>query len=253
MTDFQWQCFLQFRQELKEQCNKWQNLYGDTLIPLQKEASKKDTPDYPIETPVVYNTALDEITNQDEIKLIVIGDNPGKSEQLSINQKYLVGQSGKIAQGFFCKNPCLNIDFRKNTIILNKTPIHTAKTNHLKYLETNGSKEISTLIKESQEWMAKKTIQLHQNLAKDSPCSIWLVGYSQLKGKGLFEFYRNVFAKTYKTQNCKLWDKVLVFQHFSMNRFLIDLASFSKENPNISLKEQLIELGTKHRLEVFGE
>ena len=101
MTDFQCQCFLHFRHELKEQCNKWQNLYGDTLIPLQKEASKKDTPDYPIETPVVYNTALDEITNQDEIKLIVIGDNPGKSEQLSINQKYLVGQSGKIAQGFF--------------------------------------------------------------------------------------------------------------------------------------------------------
>lgn len=253
MTDFQWQSFLQFRQEFKEQCNTWQNKFRETLIPLQKEACKKDTPDYPIETPVVYNTSLDEIQIQDEIKLIVIGDNPGKTEQLVKNQKYLVGQSGKIAQGFFCKNSFLNIDFRKNTIILNKTPIHTAKTNHLKFLETKGTKEISSLIAESQEWMAKKTFELHQNLSKDSLCQLWLVGYSQLKGNGLFELYRKTLLHAYKTQNKELWNKVLVFQHFSMNRFLIDLSSFSKENPNSSLLQQLEALGTKHRIEIFGE
>ena len=47
-----------------------------------------------MQTPIVYNTALDEITKNDDIKLIVIGDNPGKDEQLLQNQKYLVGQAG---------------------------------------------------------------------------------------------------------------------------------------------------------------
>ena len=32
-----------------------------------------------------------------------------------------------------------NIDFRKNVIIVNKTPVHTAKTKQLKYLYKNGS------------------------------------------------------------------------------------------------------------------
>ena len=60
---------------------------------------------------------MDRLTPDDEIKLIVIGDNPGKDEQLTKNQRYLVGQAGKIADGFFKRNPELGIDFRKNVVI----------------------------------------------------------------------------------------------------------------------------------------
>ncbi|MDE6718512.1 MAG: hypothetical protein K2J68_01460, partial [Treponemataceae bacterium] len=222
--------------------------------------SQKDTPPYPVQTPVVYNRALDEITRDDEIRLIVIGDNPGKDEQLEKNNRYLVGQSGKIAEGFFRKNPALGIQFRKNAIILNKTPIHTAKTSHLKFLAKN-SERIARLILQSQIWLAQKTAQLHKALLASE---LWLVGYAELKPKGIFVPYRDALLeeyrgeKNYGAENRKAWERVFVYQHFSMNRFLIDLKEFSgAENcaafDEASLKKNLEALGAKHRREIFGE
>ena len=121
MTREQFRAIKNFRMSFKKKVAEW-GAYNKELIPLQKESSKNDTPSYPLETPIVYNTSLDSITEEDDIKLIVIGDNPGKDEQRAKNQKYLVGQSGKLAENFFKKNNTLGIDFRKNTIILNKTP-----------------------------------------------------------------------------------------------------------------------------------
>ena len=45
-----------------------------------------------------------------------------------------------------------------------------------------------------------------------------------------------------------------VYQHFSMNRFLIDLNEFSssKETTNKSLETRLNELGTIHKKQIFG-
>ena len=45
-------------------------------------------------------------------------------------------------------------------------------------------------------------------------------------------------------------EQVLVFQHFSMNRFTIDLAQHSKKD--LSLAEEIKELGKLHREEIFG-
>ena len=56
--------------------------------------------DYRIETPVVYNQALDDIGPKDSPRFIIVADNPGKNEQKAENQRYLVGQSGKLAQGW---------------------------------------------------------------------------------------------------------------------------------------------------------
>ena len=50
------------------------------------------------------------------------------------------------------------------------------------------------------------------------------------------------------------WKNVFVFQHFSMNRFTIDLGEFSKKNgKNLpdNLKKQLNLLGTLHKEEIF--
>ncbi|MCR5698084.1 MAG: hypothetical protein K6G52_00425 [Treponemataceae bacterium] len=248
MTDSQWDYFCKFKSDFKNQCSLWLNQFDDILPALQKKAFEKDAvPAYPIETPIVYNSDLDLFTKDSDIKLIVIGDNPGKDEQRSYNRKYLCGQSGKIAEGFFRKNPELNIDFRKNAIILNKTPVHTAKTKELNFISSQ-SKELSSLIQKSQIWMAKETLELQKNLG----CQLWLIGYAEIKNKGIFVPYRKEFERYYDNAENKInYDKLFVYQHFSMNRFLIDLKQCQNSNTNMTLKEALSYLGTKHKSEIF--
>lgn len=257
MTNFQWECFNKFRNTFKDMVTQWNNQAKSLIIVQEKAMEFFKNVDYELQTPIVYNTALDEITQKDEIKLIVIGDNPGKDEQLAKNQKYLVGQAGKLGNNFFKNHDELGIDFRKNVIILNKTPIHSAKTNQLKKFATFGGKEIENLIKETQIWMAQETAKLHQKLLqgsenKDFP-QLWLVGYSELKEKGIFTEYKNELKKQFQTSEeaKNAWDNVFVYQHFSMNRFSIDLKEFSTENKNLDLKTQLKTLGKKHKDEIF--
>lgn len=257
MTNFQWECFNKFRNTFKDMVTQWNNQAKSLIIVQEKAMEFFKNVDYELQTPIVYNTALDEITQNDEIKLIVIGDNPGKDEQLTKNQKYLVGQAGKLGNSFFKNHDELGIDFRKNVIILNKTPIHSAKTNQLKKFATFGGKEIENLIKETQIWMAQETAKLHQNLLKGSENKdypqLWLVGYSELKEKGIFTEYKKELKKQYQTSEeaKNAWDNVFVYQHFSMNRFSIDLKEFSTENKNLDLKTQLKTLGKKHKDEIF--
>ena len=257
MTIFQWEYFNNFCNSFKNKVTEWNNQAKSLIVVQNKAKDFFNNVDYELQTPIVYNTALDEITQNDEIKLIVIGDNPGKDEQLTKNQKYLVGQAGKLGNNFFKNHDELGIDFRKNVIILNKTPIHSAKTNHLKKFAAFGGKEIEDLIKETQIWMAQETAKLHQNLLKvsenkDFP-QLWLVGYSELKEKGIFTDYKNELKKQYQTseESKNAWNNVFVYQHFSMNRFSIDLKEFSTENKNLDLKTQLKTLGKKHKDEIF--
>lgn len=243
MTKEQFSVFSAFRTAFKAKIEEW-SVYNDELCRLQAEAaSAGKTPDYPIENPVLYNTALDSITEKDDIHLLVIGDNPGKNEQLNENRKYLVGLAGKLGQKFFAENPELGTDFRKNVIILNKTPVHSARTEQLRYILKNARPEIISLISESQKWMARETALLAVNLG----IKIWLVGYAELKGKGLFLEYRDMLAETLGPENM---DTLMVYQHFSMNRFTIDLSAFRKNNEG-SLSEALEKLGTLHRKEIF--
>ncbi len=150
MTKTQWEAFSAFRSRFRAQCAVWAETAGTApdgwLASLQKEAAVADeNPDYPLETPVVYNHSLDAVTENDDIKIILVGDNPGKDEQLEKNRRYLVGQAGKLGDGFFRKNPVLGIDFRKNVIILNKTPIHTAKTKQLAFIRKKGGERFERL------------------------------------------------------------------------------------------------------------
>lgn len=254
MNTNQWKIFCAFRESYKSKIKEWKDKNPE-LLQILKTSEFDNTPPYPIENAIVYNKALDEITCNDDIKLIVIGDNPGKDEQLDKNQKYLVGQAGKIAAGFFRRNPELEIDFRKNVIILNKTPIHTPKTLHLKKIASNP--KIKELIEESQKWMAEQTAALHialfENAEKGEKPELWLVGYSELKGKGIFLPYRNYLIDAYYEKNSEkklvsAWENVFVFQHFSMNRFLVDLKTAESELP---LAKKIETLGKKHKAEIF--
>jgi len=247
MTEEQWKVYCEFKADLRQKIAEWTALVPE-LGKIQKLAAEKaGTPAYPLEIPIVYNLALDEVSAEDDIKLLVIGDNPGKDEQLKKNSRYLVGQAGKIAEGYFKKNPALEIDFRKNAIILNKTPLHSAKTKQLKTIAKEGGPAVEKLIGESQIWMAKKTAELHNKLGTE----LWLVGYTELKEKGLFSLYRDNLKSYCSPQS---WNKVYVFQHFSMNRFTIDLADYIKSNKKekSALLDTIHELGLLHRKEIFG-
>lgn len=255
MNDKQWNSFCSFRDAFKAKALEWSSRI-ENLAELQKKAAlAAKTPEYPFENAVVYNTDLDKITKADDIRLLVIGDNPGKDEQLNKNCRYLCGQAGKIADGFFKRNPALGIDFRKNVIILNKTPVHSAKTAQLRLIMKEGGPKVCDLILESQLWMAEHTAELLKNLEQ---AELWLVGYSELKGKGFFVPYRDQLKKTVcgsgneKTRETA-WQRVFVFQHFSMNRFTIDLADFVKQNglDKKPLIEQLHLLGELHKKEIF--
>lgn len=278
MTDLQWKAFCDFKKVFIGKIDEW-NKRCPQLQALQEAAAKAaNTPSYSFETPIVYNRDLDRFTRDDDIKLIVIGDNPGKDEQLLKNNKYLVGQAGKIADGFFKRNPELGVDFRKNVIILNKTPVHSAKTNQLKHIIKNGGAQVAALIQESQLWMAEQTAKLHSALCSGAGADgvapeLWLVGYAELKGKGNFIPYRDKLKESYGVctagtdlagtngtkgtdlliSGASAWSKVYVFQHFSMNRFTIDLGELTEEHSwdSLSLLDRIHKTGDLHKSEIF--
>ena len=263
MTDSEWRAFSAFRTDFKAACRQWLNRCGyeytapdESISSVQKSAGQgtlhllqqaaaveNKTPAYPQETPIVYNHSLDEMQDSDTIKLIIISDNPGKNEQLHKNQRYLVGQAGKVAEGFFRRNPELNIDFRREAIILNKTPVHTAKTKELHYLLKNGGEQFNSLFEETQQWLASHTAALQKALG----CPLWLVGYGELRKKSLFTVYAEELKRQYGGQ----FDApVYVFQHFSMNCFAIDFKKLTDEHK--SVEENLRAIGLLHRTEVLG-
>jgi hypothetical protein len=243
MNESQWKAFENFRNAFRNQCIAWSE-NTEWLTALEKRAAAKDhNPEYPLENPIVYNQSLDAVTPYDDIRLIVVGDNPGKDEQLTKNRRYLVGQAGKLGDGFFRRNPELGIDFRKNVIILNKTPIHTAKTKQLSFVKKNGGVQFEDLFKTTQQWMARETAEIQRKLG----CELWLVGYGELRQTGLFSEYANALTSAYQGD---IPPKVLVFQHFSMNRFSIDLSDHY--DGRIPLRENLNAIGLAHRAEILG-
>ncbi|MDR2901442.1 MAG: hypothetical protein LBV20_08020 [Treponema sp.] len=212
----------------------------------EKLIAERDGGSYPLETPIVFNNALDEITQHDEIKLILVADNPGKREQEAINQRYLVGASGKIADGFFKKNPELGIDFRKNVIILNKTPIHTARTIELKKLIELGGTDVKKAAEDSQRKMAELLYQFQKALGG---IPVWIIGYSEMKKKGLFEIYTDTIKSLYPETE-PLRQKIFLYRHFSMNQFTIDLNQRKLQDENTA--DSLKRIGEEYRQRILG-
>ena len=83
------------------------------------------------------------------------------------------------------------------------------------------------------------------------------MAYVELKEKGLFLPYREELKKSYSAdeKSKSNWQNVFVFQHFSMNRFTIDLKSYIEENcQNHQINRNVLrELGQIHRKEIFGD
>jgi len=192
------------------------------LQSLQQKLVDGRSPSYTVETPVVYNGALDDLTESSDIRMILVGDNPGRREQAAENRRYLVGPSGKIAEKFFRDN--LAIDFRKNVVILNKTPVHTARTAELRELcRLAGSPALETALADSQRLMAGLLLEFQQALADDSGRvpPVWITGYSEMKKNGVFAAYTDELRRLYNGTG--LADTLFLYRHFSMNQFTIDL------------------------------
>lgn len=202
--------------------------------------------DYSIETPVVYNYALDEIGQDDDIRFIFIADNPGKNEQKKANQRYLVGQAGKLAQGWFGRE--LELDFRASGIILNKTPIHTPKTAELSLLaaKTGAHRaEFAARLRESQIRMANFAFLLQTGLHS----TVWISGYGELRDGRVFAPWAQEFTRLYAEIAPDRRDKVWVFRHFSMNQFAIE---YSRLPAGGEPMERLRKLGLENRARILG-
>jgi hypothetical protein len=246
MTGKQWEAFIRVREDFKKLCENIAQEAPELQVLQQRLVDEREEASYTIETPVVYNSALDNIQKTDNIKLLLVADNPGRREQCAAARSYLVGPSGKIAEGFFKKEPALGIDFRKNVIILNKTPIHTPRTILLRTLAEIGGDKTAKLIEYSQ----KETVKLLLDYYRIFKTPIWIIGYSEMKKRGIFETYTRELGSLV-SQKLIAKEDLFFFRHFSMNQFTIDLNKQRK--PGEPIDSALAGIGGAYRERVMGK
>lgn len=183
-----------------------------------------------LESPIVYNLALDEIRAESDPRFIIVADNPGLQEQKTKNHRYLVGQSGKLAVSWFRKN--LSMDFRTATIIINKTPIHTPKTAELRLLiklADDRRDKLLAILDQSQRAMARFAI----GLAECLQCPLWVSGIGELQTRGIFHTWADELRVDAARSAPEVRANILLFRHFSMNQFAIEYAAAQREQEQI--------------------
>ncbi len=224
-----YRAFEALRDEFRGLVRSWSADNPYLLEAQEKVRVKQGYEDYRVETSVVYNRALDDIGPETEIKVILVADNPGKKEQLAANNRYLVGQSGKLAEGWFRDQ--LGMDFRREVLILNKTPVHTPKTAELATLAKSSGlhrPRLESLLAGSQSAMADLAWRLYRALrgSGESPTSwpvLWVSGVGELRKGGLFEIYRDEMTRRLAKAEPEERSGVWAFNHFSMNQFAIEI------------------------------
>lgn len=262
MNKTAWRAFSAVREYYREETEKLRRSLPKLRALQQELVNRRSGPGYVVETPVVYNGALDEVGPGDDIKLILVADNPGRREQAAENRRYLAGPSGKIADKFFRDHPELGIHFRKNVIILNKTPIHTPRTGELRELcrlgdaalagTRKGAAVFSARAAWSQEFMARLLLDFHQALA---PVPVWITGYSEMKRGGIFEAYTGTLGTLYSPESPRAVagarrEELFFYRHFSMNQFTIDISR--QAVPGETLEESLNRIGKAYRRRILG-
>lgn len=237
-------------------CCKTYKEWADTLMHSLPELKKfqqhlvdnRESTSFTVESPIVYNRALDDVSETDSIKLILVADNPGRREQAAENRRYLVGPSGKLAENFFRNHPELGIIFRKNVIILNKTPIHTPRTAELRELGRIGGPAVQQALDLSQQTMAHLLRAFHEALGGKA-LPVWIIGYSELGKKKLFSPFTRTLEEAYPPED-PLRSQIFLFRHFSMNQFSADIRKRRLNNEDIT--DTLLRTGTEYRQRILG-
>lgn len=242
--------FLRFqaiRDEFRRRVQVWSDVLPG-LAEAQRELAHEAGDVYEVETPVVYNRALDDIRADDGILWIVVADNPGKREQEAGMNRYLVGRSGLVAERFFARE--LGVDFRRQVLIINKTPVHTPKTVQLRKL-VRLYPEAKAVVDESQRFMAAMVPVLQGCFN----AKVWVMGLSELRAGGLFEPWRLALAEAYARagdtgSGGRLSDGVYGFNHFSMGSFATDLER--RRLPGEPVPDAVMRIGAENRQRIFG-
>ena len=239
--------FEAMRDEFRRRVGLWSSALPG-LADAQRELARIAGDEYAIETPVVYNRALDGIRPGDGIPWIVVADNPGKREQEAGMNRYLVGRSGLVAERFFARE--LGIDFRRQVLIINKTPVHTPKTVQLRAL-VRLYPAARAVVDDSQRFMASMVPVLQACFG----AKVWVMGLSELRPGGLFEPWRLALADAYARagesgSGGRLSGDVYGFNHFSMGSFATDLKR--RRLPGESVPDTVMRIGAENRARVLG-
>jgi hypothetical protein len=223
------------------------------LADAQRALALEAGDEYTIETPVVYNRALDDIRLGDDIPWIVVADNPGKREQEAGMNRYLVGRSGLVAERFFARE--LGVDFRRQVLIINKTPVHTPKTVQLRAL-MRIYPEAKAVIDDSQRFMASIVPALQECFGS----RVWVMGLSEVRPGGLFGPWQGALADAYAMagsgRSGDARDQSLLvgglygFNHFSMGSFATDLKRRRKSGEPVL--EAVMRIGGENRARILG-
>ncbi|MBN1648729.1 MAG: hypothetical protein JW874_11915 [Spirochaetales bacterium] len=235
--------FKQIADGFRHQVEQWDSEYR-----LSGLACYNNT-DYELVRTIVYNSQFDTIIPS-EIKLILVGDNPGMEEQKQ--NAYLVGKSGKMAAGFF--GSAYGYEFYRNVLILNKTPLHTKSTVQLAEIR----KKYPDLVRNSQEYMAR----LIYSVASLLEVPVFITGFAGCRdtnGKWLpagrngqppavqtavwfFREIRSLFAGRP--------DLLFLFKHFSYGNFSRDLQPLLKKG--IPVQDAVRRIGSSYASELLG-
>lgn len=197
---------------------------------------------------VVYNKQLDTIDIK-RVSIILVGDNPGNDEREV--ERYFVGKTGIAARCFF-KAEFAIVDFNKEVVVLNKTPIYTKESEMLRNVDMR-------ILEETQEYMGKLIYEI-QKLTKAKLCIVGFGGCRKNKKWHIEKFsktrYCACFWHTIRTlymQDKELMSKVYIYKHFSRMCFFDDIASNVKYEDYDSLENVVLELGRQYSKELFNE
>ncbi len=235
--------FNKLKKEFQQKILEWEKEHNLMALSCYKNT------DYKVIRTVVYNTQLDNILPED-IKVILVGDNPGIKEQA--RNAYLVGKSGKMAANFF--KLVYGYSFYENILILNKTPIHTKSTQQLKEIH----KHFLKFFEETQRYMA--TLIYRLAMLFDVP--VFITGFAGCRRPDRTWLYKSKNGYNLNVQTAPFFfeqlrisfsnntDKLFLFKHFSYGNFSKDLKPLLEKNiaPEIAVHQ----IGQSYVKELFS-
>ncbi|MBN2874152.1 MAG: hypothetical protein JXM71_03575 [Spirochaetales bacterium] len=242
MNDDEYTRFVALRDSFRRRVAEWSAALP-ALADAQRALASDVGDSYRLDTPIVYNRALDDIGPEANISWVVVADNPGKREQEAGMNRYLVGRSGLMAERFFSRE--LGVDFRREVAIINKTPVHTPKTAQLRKL-AKLYPEARPVLEDSQRFMASLVAELQRCFG----ARVWVMGLSEVRVGGLFGSWQEELVAAYERAGKDYARRLYGYNHFSMGSFSTDLKRRRREGETV--EAAVLRIGAENRERILG-